>query len=391
MDNKIHIMKISNFFFVLLAILMSACGNDANKTDGELDYSQQISNQNGQNMQPILDNQGNQNEFNSQQTSNGKKAFELKDGQGRVFGIYPIPQSWKKGSGEFLIESSDGVKVTNDILNEFSYSHIPDYNQMLRESKVQVKPVKSLERFIKEDIVEMTKPEGLKLTNIQRTPAITQLNAQRDKVWFKSMPEQMNYDSAIVDFVDAKGNPSFLLISYYVASSQNQKRWGYSITGVESPGSIYQQTKKNFIYAVMNSKLNPQYVQVMNQKNQQASQQSTMAHNNRMQQIRNFGENNTRNFNARGAAFDAQNDSWRNGQIATDRMQTNTINGINEVNTWSDGSGKNFEVDGYHNKVYTNGNGEYLGTDDWNYNPNIDPNVNGNWEESTSNNNGWNN
>lgn len=391
MNNKLHIMKTSNFCFVLLAILISACGSETKNTGGEFGSNQEFQTNNDQNMGQMSINQENRNSLNSHQTSNGKTVFKLKDGQGKVFGIYPVPENWKKGSGEFLIESNDGVKVTNDMMNEFTYSHIPDYNQMLRESNVQVKPVKSLERFIKEDLVEMTKPEGMRLTNIQRTPAITQLNAQRDKVWFKAMPEQMNFDSAIVDFVDAKGNPSFLLINYYVGSSQNQKRWGYSITGVESPKAIFEQTKKNFIYAVMNSKLNPKYVQMMNQKNQQTSQKSAMAHNNRMAQIRSFGENNTRNFNARGAAFDAQNNSWRNGQIASDRMHTNTINGINEVDTWTDGSGNNFEVDGYYNKVYTNGTGEYMGTDDYNYNPNIDPNVNGNWEESNNNDNGWNN
>ncbi len=165
----------------------------------------------------------------------------------------------------------------------------------------------------------------------------------------------------------------------------------YTITGVESPKSIYQQTKKDFLYAVMNSKLNPQYVQMMNQKNQQASQQSATAHNNRMAQIRNFGENNTRNFNTRSAAFDSQNKSWRDGQVSSDRMQTSTINGINDVNTWSDDAGNNYDVDGYNNKVYTDGNGEFIGTDDWNYNPNTDTNINGNWEELEANDNGWNN
>lgn len=394
-------MKTSNFFYILLAILIISCGQDKNNIEvDEFGYNQEFQNQNGQNAENFNNNQGNQNAFNGQEngnsfngkrTSKGKRIFELKDAQGQTIGSYPIPENWKKGSGDFWLESSDGVKVTNDLVNEFNYSHMPDYNQMLRESKIQVKQVKSLERFIKEDLVSLTKAEGLKLVNIQRTPSLTKLNAQRDKVWFKGTPEQMYFDSAIADFIDEKGSPSFLYINYYVGSSQNVKRWGYSITGVESPRSIFEQTKKDFVFALLNSRLNPQYVQTMNQKNQVALQQSTAAHNGRMQQLRDFSTNNTRNFNARGAAFDAQNKSWRDGQIASDRMQTRTVNGINEVDTWSDGSGNNFEVDGYHNKVYTNGNGEYMGTDDWNYNPNIDPNVNGNWEESTNNDNGWNN
>lgn len=392
-------MKTSNFFFVLLVILISACGDDTNSTGGEFGSNQQFSNENGQKMGQMNNDQGNQNAFNNQEnghTSNnqrtvdGKKAFEFKDAQGQLIGYYPIPKNWNKGSGDNFLESSDGAIVTNDIINEFTYSHIADYNQMLRENKVQVKPVKSLERFIKEDIAGMTQSEGMKITNIQRTPAITQLNTQRDKVWFKSSQEQMNFDSAIIDFVDTDGKPSFLLITHYVGSSQNQKRWGYTITGVEAPKSIYQQTKKDFLYAVMNSKLNPQYVQMMNQKNQQASQQSATAHYNRMAQIRNFGENNTKNFNTRSAAFDAQNKSWSNGQVSSDRMQTSTINGINEVNTWSDDAGNNYDVDGYHNKVYTNGSGEFIGTDDYNSNPNIDPNIDGNWEELNANDNGWN-
>ncbi|WP_396636876.1 hypothetical protein [Maribacter sp. R77961] len=391
-------MKTTHFFFLLLAIAIYSCGENNDENSNEYGYNQQFANENGQNTQK-MNNQAAQNVFRqhgngqsyaNRQSSNGKKVFELKDPQGKTIGTYPIPKNWKKGSGDAWLESNDGVKVMNDVTNEFNYSHMPDYNQMMRENKQQVKPVKSLERFIKEDLVQMTQSQGIKLVNIQRTPAITKLNAERSKMWFKAMPEQMNFDSAIVDFVDAEGNPSFLLVTYYVGSSQYQKRWGYTISGVEAPRAIYQQAKQDFMYAVLNSKLNQQYVQQINMQNQQASQQSTAAHNSRMEQIRNFGANNTKLFNARSAAFDSRHNSWRADQMASDRMHQKTINSINEVDTWSDGSGGTFEVDGYYNKVYTNGIGEYMGTDDVNYDPNLDPSVNGDWQEAEPIDNGWN-
>lgn len=391
-------MKTTHFFFLLLAIAICSCGENNNENSNEYGYNQQLANENGQNTQTMNNQaaqdgfrqQGNGQSYANRQSSNGKKAFELKDPQGKKIGTFPIPKNWKKGSGDVLLESNDGVKVMNEVTNEFNYSHMPDYNQMMRENKQQVKPVKSLERFIKEDLVQMTQSKGIKLVNIQRTPAVTKLNAERSKVWFKAMPEQMNFDSAIVDFVDAEGNPSFLLVTHYVGSSQYQKRWGYTISGVEAPRAIYMQTKNDFMYAVLNSKLNQQYVQQINMQGQQASQQITATHNSRMEQIRNFGANNTKLFNARSAASDARHNSWRANQIASDRMHQKTINNINEVDTWSDGSGGNFEVDGYHNKVYTNGNGEYMGTDDVNYDPNLDPNVNGDWQEAKPIDNGWN-
>ncbi len=389
-------MKTSHFFYILIAIILASCGQGQNNNEYD-DYgydSEYFEEDNNRNLAQSggyqQNNQGNQNSNNNSPISGGKKVFKIKDPQGQVVVTFPIPSNWRQGKGDIFLESKDGVKVTNDLVNEFSYSHIPDYNQMLRENRIQVKPVKSLERFIREDFAALTQSKGIKLTNIQKTPSITQAYAQKDRMWYKGSPEQMTYDSAIVDFTDAQGNPSFVLITYYVGSDQYKKRWGYTITGVEAPRAIFEQTKRDYLFAVTNARLNPQYVQAKNQQMKQQSQQGYAAHKERMRGIKAFGENNTKMFNARGAANDAQYNSWREGQVSSDRIQRGTVNSINDVNTWTDRSGNNIEVEGYHNKVYTNGHGEAIGTDDWNYNPNGDTNVNGSWEQLDATDDGWN-
>ena len=68
---------------------------------------------------------------------------------------------------------------------------------------------------------------------------------------------------------------------------------------------------------------------------------------------------------------------------ASDRQQEQTIDGIYErTKVQNTETGQNYKVDGYHNQYWMNSNGEYIGTNQSGYNPNLDENMNNQkWQE----------
>ena len=76
------------------------------------------------------------------------------------------------------------------------------------------------------------------------------------------------------------------------------------------------------------------------------------------------------------------NDGFRNRQAIQDRTHEKVINAIREVENYTvPGSTTQVQLPSHYNHVFSNGNGEYILTNDANYNPNTDPNVNNlNWD-----------
>ena len=410
-------MKTSHFIYALLAILLFAsCGNSTSETvydefgneaynqqdqqsfgqnNGGYQQNNQGQQQNNQRMQQGNNNQqGQQGNFNNASSNGGKKGHQLKDpSTGTTFATFPIPNSWQPTTGDKLIylEGPNGLKIYNDMSNFFYYSNDSGYNQFMKEIGNQVKPTMTVDQLINQELVPSAKKEGSRLVKKYPMQQLANTDRRIDAMYYKSTPEQANFQAIVTEWEDNNGTKSVIVIKHKVSNyGQGRLGWGYSYSGMESNASSFEQAKQDFLFALINIKVNPQYIQMANQKNQQANQQQMAGHQQRMNDIKQFGENNTKAFNARSQANDMRHNSWRAGQDSSDRMQRNTINSINEVSTYQDQSGNTYEVDGYHNQVYTNGS-EVITTDDYNYNPNGDTNVNGtNWEQMDATDDGWN-
>ncbi len=412
-------MKTSHFIYTLLAIfLFTSCGNSTseNQNDefgnenfenyennspnefaqngGSYQRNNQGQQQNNQRMQQDNYNQSSQQgNFNNSSSNGGKKAYQLKDpSTGTTVATFPIPNSWQPTprNKETYLAGPNGLKIYKDMSNFFYYSNDSGYNQFLKETGSQVKPTMSVEQLLNQELVPAAKKEGSRLVKKYPLQQLTDTDRRIDAMYYKGMQEQASFQAIVTEWEDNDGTKSVIVIKHKVSNyGQGRLSWGYTYSGMEINASGFEQAKQDFLFALINIKMNPQYVQMANQKNQQASQQQLSGHQQRMNNIKSFGEQNTRNFNARGAAFDAQNESWRAGQASSDAMQRRTVNGINEVSTYRDQSGNTYEVDGYHNQAYTNGS-EVITTDDYNYNPNGDTNVNGtNWEQMDATDDGW--
>lgn len=404
-------MKNLHMIIALFAVVLFSCGNKQQEPSyNDASYAQNYyqGNNNYNDVQEATFVNSNFNQSQSLQNTNtnyqqsnkkpmdtngSKKTFVIKDpSNGMTYGTMPIPQSWKPtpNDKETYIQGPNGIKVFKDASNFFMYSNDPGFNQFMQQQGNQVRPVMQMEDFFNKDIKPLAEKEGSRLVNKYPLKQMADIDSRIDMMFVKTMQENKMISAMVTEWEDNKGNKSILLIKHNVTNYGNgSQSWGFTLSGMEAPSAIYNQAKNDFMIALLNVRINPQYVQAINQKTQQQAKQKNAGHQARMASIKAFGENNTRNFNARSAANDARHNSWQAGQAASDNSHRQFINGINETSTMTDNNGNYYQVQGYSNNTWVNGNNQAIQTDDYNYNPNGDINTNGtDWRQLNETDNG---
>ncbi len=432
-------MKTSHFFYFLLAVILFSC-NEQNSNEQFADYgyedegygfeneeygyyengSEDVAMKTTQSQNNDSQNNGYQQNTNNQQiqqnnrnTSNGGRIqmYQIMNKQfGMPVGGMPLPSTWKRSNNtkeNVFFEGPGNVKVYNDVTNSFFYSNNAQRNQIAQQQGTQVKPVKSLDRFITEDFKPMAEQQGARFMRQYPLPQLAKFDKQLDSYLFKATPENKQYQCMVTEWSDKDGKKSIVIFRYFVTqyTAIGGMEWGYRISGMDASSGAYEEAKNSFINSIMNFQINPQWVQAHNQHYQRMAQQQSAGHASRMAQIKSFGEANTRRHNSRmaasdarhsaymsgQAASDARHSTYMNGQASSDRGQAAYVDGIWERQNMTDNNGTQYKVDGYDNNVWKNQNNETIGTDNTNWNPNIDNSTNGdNWEQlQTTDDGGW--
>lgn len=404
-------MKTSHFFFILITtIFCFSCGGEKTNQNSEFDFesedymqfeNQQLDySQNGNGQQNDDYNQnfnqnanGQQNvnyQTNNQQqkgNNNALKTYKIMSPQfGMPFGIMPIPQSWnKKGQNEenILFENTNGVKVYNEQFVMFTYHNDPQRNQFAQQNGENIQPIKSLERVINEDFKPYLQKEGVTFVRQYPLPQLAQADKRIDSYMFKATPENKQFQCMVTEWQDQKGNLSIGVVRYFVTQYPNIGgiNWGYTLNSMEAPKNVYPKAKQDFIYALVNLQINPQWVQANNQHYSNMAQQSKAGHQARMAAIEATGRAIRQNGKTYSDIADSSHESWKRRNGMTDAGHASAVDGIWERRNMTDGSGNTYQIDGYDSNVWMNGNNEYYGTDNPNWNPNIDNSTNSqNWE-----------
>lgn len=380
-------MKTSHFFYFLLAIvLFTSCWQGQNSESEDFGYEEDYRENDGNNGDYAQNFNQNQNNMATQNTSvsgGGRlQNYQIKDTRnGMVIGMLPIPASWRPSSDpQVMLEGPNGLKVYMERSNFFAYNNDPYMNQMAQQSGQNVQPPKSVERVIQDDLIPLAKQQGAQFVKSYPIEQLARFDEAFDAKLWKYMPVRKTFSVMAAEFTDNSGKTSIVIVRHQVGQDQMGVMWGYSCNMMEANSANFEQAKNAFVNGLINLQINPQWIQACNQRDQQRAQQSNAGHQKRMADIKAFGDQNTRNFNARSAASDAQYNSWKKGQAASDAGQAAYVDGIWEQRNMTDGNGNNYKIEGYDNNVWMNQNNEYFGTDNSLYNPNTD---------NTANNDSW--
>jgi len=295
---------------------------------------------------------------------------------GMLFGHIPLPANWKLENG--IIKGPNGI-TAGDLKGG-----------MFLE---QQRRLTSAKQVAQEDIFPKIKQVGGRVTNTFMIPEIANYNRNLGEQYWKVSPTQNTYEALGIEADGPDGTKALAIIHFTYSRSRFGNMASYYLSQLTTKAEDYEQAKKAYIYGLANVKVNPQYIAAHNQREQQKSQNSWTAHNQRMR-------NNEAAFQARQKAHvDSYNsinqmsmDTYWNNSNASNRMQEQYVDGIWEQQNMVDPyTGENVKVDGYYDQYYMNNNNEYIGTDNSLYNPNLDPNLNNTeWQQVQPSNNNYN-
>ena len=360
--------------YLLLAIAITAVGcSDERHTTGESNTAKTAE-------------AGRSEESKAHQESSGfwQKLVikEFRDNTGTVIVTMPFPSDWSipdaVRQGEPSITGPVGLKVTDFPAQSFMDNYDPGLQQSYYQSGQRLRGMPRIDQLIQEDFVPQMAERGYQLVTHYEIPEVSKMDKWYSDQLYKAMPSRSEITAIGTDWKSEGGRPYFLLIHLNVSTSQTMQTWYYTSAGLEASPAHHERAKKQYIFALANARYNLQPIMAYNEQEAQRVGQSWAAHNQRMAQNQAAFEASQRaHVNKTNAINDAIMSGWRESNAASDRSQERTIDGIYErTNTIDPTTGEGYKVAAGANQYWMNSNGEYIGTQRQDYNPNLDDNMN---------------
>lgn len=356
------------YLFIAIVFIAAGCGNKGKDSKTETII--------GEDGKPIA---GNNND-----ESNGfwEKLImvELKDENGMVAAIMPTPSTWKIGN----LASTQGPVITGP--NGLTVTKFPtrtfmeNYNQAIQRAYAgqQMRGMPGVEQLIQQDFITWAQSQGLQFEKFYEIPEVSQIDKWYSDQLYKAMPSRSDIAAFGIDWKKDDGTPYFMMLHLNVSTSDAMQFWYYRSSGLEANADHFETAKKQYIFALANTRYNLEPIMAFNEKEAQKAGRSWAAHNQRMAQ-------NQANFEAQQRAFvnksnainDAIMSGWRERNASSDRNQENFIDGVYErTNVQNTETGQQYKVAAGANQYWMNNNGEYISTKLNDYNPNLDNNMN---------------
>ena len=275
---------------------------------------------------------------------------------GMVSGYIPLPSNWQIMKDK--IAGPNGIEVRN-----YPGGGLPH--------------ARSIDQVIQQNIAQLIQQGGAQYLNTINLPEVAANDQRMYAQYWKAMPSQEFHQASGVEIRGPEGNNGLIVVHFVYTQSQYGSFGYYYLNLLSAPPAAYEQAKKHYLFGLANQKVTPQYVAAHNQREQQKSQASWSAHNQRMANNQAAFDSWNRTQKTLSEINDISMEGWRSRNQSSDRMQERAVDGIWEreavTNPYQSGQVK---VESGYKYYYMNQSGEYIGTNNEFYNPAQDPNVN---------------
>lgn len=372
---------------VSIAILTAGCNTKATSKQAESTTAPAVTEAAEQ--QKAEDPQGGGGQATAGQNANWERLepVPFKDNQGQVTAVMPLPTSWKvnrgaKGSPTFT--GPNGLKVTDYPAQSFMYVTDQRLQQSYYQSGMQMRPMPGIEQVIQQDIVPWANNRGLQFERYYEIPEVSKIDKWYSDQLYKAVPGRTEMAAYGTDWKDANGNPFFLLIHLNVSTTAQMQNWYYIATSVEAEPAYFERAKKQLIFSLANTHYPLEPIMAYNEREAQKAGQSWAAFNQRMAQNQaNFEASQRAHVNRTNAINDAIMSGWRERNASSDRQHEQFVDAMTErTNVIDPTTGQKYKVSSGYNHYWMNSDGQYISTDKFSYNPNLDDNMNNvKWQE----------
>lgn len=302
-------------------------------------------------------------EVSSDNSSGGIVMKELRDPQtGRVNMYMPLPADWTVTDNG--IEGPDGTMLQEFPGGSFGW---------------QQRQISSIDQIIQEDVSQLIQRNGAQYLRTIDLPEVAQRDERLGNQYWSPNTARQTYQAKGVEIRDADGKPVLLVVHHtQTHGPYGVAHNGYYLHALTSTDERYESDKQTALFALTNQQSHPEAVLAFNRKEQQAYIQRQRLFNERMRQAWDtFNAWNKAHVETWSDINESSMASWRRQTGMQEAGHASAVDGILERERIVDPqSGQQLEVDAGYKFYYTNGQGEYIGTNDAFFNPARDPNLN---------------
>ncbi len=362
-------------FIFLSALLFSAC-NQSSESRSTAETTTSEKTENGSNVKA------------STSSWEQLKMYSFRDQSGNVVAEMPFPESWdvaeNHAKGEPTITGPYQTRITDYPIQIFMNVTDPRLQQAYYQSGQQMRAMPGIEELIQQDIAPWCAQYGYNLVKYYEVPEVSKADKWYSDQLYKAVPSEGRVVAIGTDWQTSDGKPYFLLLHLSVSNTAEMQNWSYWSSGLEADPEYFDRAKKQLLFSLASVRYALEPIAEYNQREAQKAGASWAAHNQRMAQNQAAFEAQQRAFvNKSNAINDAIMNGWRERNASSDRQHEQFVDVITErTKVTNSSTGQTYKVQSGYNQYWMNSNGEYISTNQSDYNPNLDDAMNNQrWEE----------
>ena len=296
----------------------------------------------------------------NQITSDRKTWHDVRDPEsGMVSEQYLLPAAWTV--------SAQGWKHPNGATVHGG----PNQNHLLPQA-----PYRDLQQLIQQEIIPELRRSGMQVEGTENLPQLARREDQRLSYTWQQYPMQVTNQAAGISF--SQGTTRGMLIVYFaVGRGQMGGYVGYWSHVLRAPAGVFAQAKADVLYALAHSRQPEAFIAYFNQKSKNRAYGSAARHQAKMQQREQAFAAHQRSQSTLSEIGDIYHKTYQNTSAMRDAGQQKTIDMIREETPRTNPyTGQTNRVSQNYRYYFVNPQGQWIGTNNANYDPNLDPNYN---------------
>ncbi|NEN22788.1 hypothetical protein G3O08_04645 [Cryomorpha ignava] len=290
--------------------------------------------------------------------------------------LIPLPESWKldnkPAEGKPAVTGPNGLAIYAYPAQSYTYTTIPEMYSAYQSSGAAMAPPAGIDNVISQQLIPYGQENGLQLIKHYPLPQVAASDAAYVSAISGNNSGPNVNRAAGTDWTDQKGNKVLIVLHYNEMGSPNFVTWGYYIQILKVSAASFDQAKNYYINGLANIQYNQNEINAY--KSQLAGQiQESENHAAAMRNI------NSKGAQERMANTAATTEYIRESNAATRDSRWNDQDAVQErtgdyfsdqYRVVSPFDGKEYTVESGSQTYWINDRGEYIQSDDVNYDPN---------------------
>ncbi len=302
----------------------------------------------------------------------------------------PLPADWQvvpDAEGQNTVQSRSGVAISAPYVATYHYTPDPQMQGYLQQAGHAVAPPMALGAFFEAQFLPHVAQQGYRLTRAYALPGVRarQEALARQRA---STGGQRSVDAMGSEWVGPNGERSFAVLVLQATAKPNYVVWQVSITELEAPPAGFDAARDAYVRGLENIEANPAFIAYMNQQLMQNAQANDAYAASQMAQSQRLHQQRMNDIAAAGAAARANGQTYRQildqshqGYMDRSRMsdagQAYAVDGIREETVIAGANGgQAYVAPAGAGNYWVNRNGEYIATEDANFDPRVRQDLN---------------